>query len=255
MSGLLQLQRALGHLLLDERPAFREDPAAWALAQGLDGADAAATARQAKRLWVYRELVEFALADPLMDCFPITQALLDEAEQWESCLRAFLAARAIPSPYYRDVAPAFLAWLADSGWGAERWPFLLSLAHWERTELELLRLPDAPPPGPLAPTPWPGARAVFPECRHLAYPFKVHEASVEAPVPEPGDTFLLAWRDADDDFQSLVLSPHASALVGQLLQGATVGAAAEGIGAAFGAAEALLKELAARGAVRGFTDR
>jgi hypothetical protein len=253
MSGLLQLQRAMGSLLLDERPAFREAPAAWAAGQGLDAADAEAAARYAKRLWVYRELVEFALADPLADCFPITKTLLEEADQWDACLRAFLAARAIPSPYYRDVAPAFLAWLAESGWGAERWPFLLSLAHWERTELELLRLPDAPPTGPLVLTPSPRVRAVFPECRHLAYPFKVHETSEDAPVPAAGETFLLAWRDADDDFQSLVLSPHASALVGRLLQGESVGAAAEAIGASFEQAELLMKDLVARGALLGFT--
>jgi hypothetical protein len=252
MSGLLALQRAMGDLLLEERPAFREDPAAWAATKGLGAGDAEVVQRYAKRLWVYRELVEFALADPLNDGFPIARALLEEAGEWEACLRAFLAARAIPSPYYRDIAPAFVAWLAESGWGAERWPFLLSLAHWERTEMELLRHPDGAGPSPLLAEPAPGLRAVFTEARHLAYPFRVHEATEEAPVPAAGEAYLLAWRDGDDDFQSLALSAHASALVGRLLDNDTLEEAAAAIGVTYAEALPLLEDLRARGVLLGF---
>jgi hypothetical protein len=89
--------------------------------------------------------------------------------------------------------------------------------------------------------------------RHLVYPFRVHEATEEAPVPPDGEACLLAWRDADGDFQSLALSPHASALVGRLLEGDSLEAAASAIGVPFAEALPLLEDLRARGVLLGFT--
>lgn len=252
MSDLLRLQRAMADLLLEEKPDFREDPAAWATSKSLEAPHAASVQRYAKRLWVYRELVEFALTDPIENCFPISMALLQQDQAWNDCLRAFLAARAIPSPYYRDLNPAFLSWLAESGWGADRWPFLLSLAHWEYTELELLRMPEEPAVSPLTAQPQPHHSVVFREVRHLIYPFHVQDATVEAPLAPEGETHLLAWRDEEGDFQSLVLSPHASALVGRLLFGDDLQTTCSTLGLAYEEALRLIQTLQDRGVIHGF---
>jgi hypothetical protein len=252
MSSLLQVQRAIGDLLLDEAPEFREDPGGWARQKGLDAADQAAIQTYAKRLWVYRELVDFALSDPLNDGFPITKALLEKEDQWDPCLRAFFAARTISSIYYRDLNPTFLAWLMESGWGSERWPFLLSLAHWEYTELELIIMPQADAPASFSTSPDPRATAVFREVRHLTYPYQVHESTEESPAPEQGETHLLAWRDADADFQSLVLSPHASALVARLLAKQPLQTACDTVGVTYDQALPLLQELRDRDVLLGF---
>ncbi len=252
MSSLLQVQRAIGDLLLDVAPDFREDPSGWAREKGLDEADQASIQRYAKRLWVYRELVDFALSDPLNDGFPILKAFLETEAQWEPCQRAFFAARTISSIYYRDLNPTFLAWLAESQWGAERWPFILSLAHWEYTELELIILPQPTAPTALPPTPEPHTMAVFREVRHLTYPFKVHEATEESPEPLPGETHLLAWRDVEGQFQSLALSPHASALIGQLLMKQTLDKACEAVGVSYADALPLLEDLREREVLLGF---
>lgn len=246
---LLELQRAMADLLLEARSAFREDPQGWAAAKGLPEGERRAFARWAPRLWTYRELVEFALEDPLLDAFPLSRALLREA--WEDAFRAFLAARAIPGPYYRDIAPAFVAWVAESGWGRTEYPALLSLLHWEQTEMDVLWAEDEPLLQ-ADPQPHPEARAAFRPTRHLAYPFQVHQATLEQPDPPPGDTFLLAWRDDEDAFQSLALSPRASALVGRLLAGVPLGEATEELGLDGEEARPLLEDLQGRGVLVGY---
>lgn len=240
---LLDLQRAMADLLLEPRPAFKDDPCRWAAGKGLGEADQRAFTSWAPRLWTYRELVEFALEDPLLDAFPLSRALL--RGNWDDALRAFLAARAIPSPYYRDIAPAFVAWVAESGWGQEEFPALLSLLHWEQVEMDVLWAEDEPLPVPDSDS-GSGARVCFRPLRHLAYPFRVHEATLERPEPPAGDTFLLAWRDDDDDFQSLALSPRASALVGRLLAGDTLGEATKELTLDMEEAMPLLEDLRAR---------
>lgn len=255
MSRLQSLQQSMFDLMVAPEPdPFLADPAAWGRARGLGAEDQRALVRRAPRLAVYRELVQFALTDPVEDCFPICQALLEAEGAWKACLGAFLDSRSIQSPYYREVAPAFLAWLVDSGWGHERWPFLVPLAHWEHLELELLRHPDGPPPEGLATEPGPEMR-VQPDItlRNLTYPCHVEEAEVEDPIPPEGPAHLLAWRDRAGAFRSLELSPTASALLARWLAGDPLGPAAEAVGAEPEDALALARDLYAKGALAGFS--
>ncbi|MBI3131901.1 MAG: putative DNA-binding domain-containing protein [Acidobacteria bacterium] len=254
MSRLDNLQRSMFDLMVapDAAP-FLADPQGWGQARGLETADQGALAARATRLAVYRDLVQFALTDPVEDCFPITQALLEAEGAWKGCLAAFLDSRTVQSPYYRDVAPAFLAWLVDSGWGAERWPYLLPLAHWEHLELELLRHPDGPPAEGLTPEPAPDATLVAEvTLRNLTYPCHVQEAGVEDPIPPDGPSHLLAWRDREGSFRSLELSPTASALLARWMAGDPLGPAAEALGVDRGEALRLGRDLYAKGALAGF---
>lgn len=254
MSRLLTLQHALLDLALDADPEpFRRAPGAWAGARGLGAEDGAALATQAPRFGVYRDLVRFALEDPLPDACPIAHALLREAGAWEACVDAFLASRTLRSPYYRDVAPTFVTWLAESGWGLDRWPFLLALVHWEVLELELLRHPDLPAPPEFQPEPGADRRAVpEPTLRNLTYPWAVHRATEENPEPAAEPTHLLAWRSPEGDFESLVLSASASALVARWLEGEPLGAAAEAVEVDTAEALSLAATLHAKGALSGF---
>lgn len=233
--------------------AFPRDPEAFAAARGLGLADRRAFRRFAPRLGVYRQLIRTTLVDPVEDCFPICRALLRSDDAWTDCLDAFLASRAIRSPYFRDIAPAFVQWLADAGWGGDRWPFLLALAHWEYLELELLRWPDEPVPPGLAPAPEPGSRVAFdPAARLLRYAWQVQDATVEAPRPAAGDVHLLAYRDRDLDFAWRQLSAPGSAFLVRLQQGAAVGAAAEALGLDLAEALDLLVDLRGQGALLSF---
>lgn len=118
---VLALQRSLAHLAFTDDPSLMErDPAAFAAGQGLAPADQRAYQSCQERLLAYRSFVRNNLAEPVEDSFPITVALLEGAQAWADCLDRFLASRSVVSPYYRDIAPTFLGWLASTGWGQDR---------------------------------------------------------------------------------------------------------------------------------------
>lgn len=249
------LQRCMADLILDagSAQAFADDPRSFGAIRGLKEADQVALENFKSGLLVYRDLARTALEDPLPDCFPITHSLLEATGLWSGCQDAFLASRTIQSPYYRDVNPAFVAWLASSCWGLERWPFLLQLAHFEYIEVEILRWPDEPPSKGLQDTPTVDSYVVFEgAARNLAYAYRVHEATKEAPEPAVGATFLLAYRDLEGDFLSMELSAHASAFLARCLEGEPIGTAASALNFEVDEVLELVIGLREKGALLGF---
>ena len=254
LERLERLQAAMADIALEaDDAAFRQDPIAFAAGRGLDPADARAFARWQRRLLTYRALVRYALRAPLPDCFPITKALLEPEDLWEPCLDAFLEARAVTSPYYRHIHPHFVEWLAETGWGQDRFPFLLSLAHYEYLELEVLRAPEDDPVEGLAEAPALDRRAVFSaSARNLAYPWRVQEATEEEPVPAEGTALVFCHRLPDGRFQQRELSGPESAWITRLQAGGPLGEAAEAVGLPWDEARDLAEDLRADGAVLGF---
>ena len=249
------LQRCMTDLILDSESAesFVDDPRSFGAARGLRKNDQLALEDFRSRLLVYRDLARTALKDPLPDCFPITHALLEGAGQWEACIDAFFASRSIQSPYYRDVNPSFVDWLANSRWGVERWPFLLQLAHFEYIEVEILRWPDEPLSDDLQLTPVPDAHVVFDGAtRNLAYAYHVHEATKDDPEPKAGGAFLLGYRDPEGDFNYSELSAHASAFLARCLEGESIGVAASALNLEVGEVLDLLTRFRDKGALSGF---
>ncbi|HJV23740.1 MAG TPA: putative DNA-binding domain-containing protein [Holophagaceae bacterium] len=252
---LERLQATMLDLLLDREgdAAFRGDPRAFGAARGLEEKDQDALARFERPLLTYRALARFALTDPLPDCFPITKALLKREGAWRDCVDAYLDSRSIRSPYYRHILPAFVGWLAESGWGADRWPFILQLAHYEYLELDVLRHPDEAAPSGLLPEPGPGRHAVLDgSTRNMAYQWQVQDATEEAPEPAEGPAFLFCHRDPEGSFQVREVDAPASAFLTRCLQGEALGAAAQAVGMAWDDASALLRELQAESAVLGY---
>ncbi len=240
-------------VLAPEADLFRADPAVVGAEHGLGSDDQAALVLRRDRWLLYRDLVRTALEEPLLDAFPVTQALLARDEAWTWAVDAFLASRTVQSPYYRDVAPAFVAWLADSRWGQDRWPFLLQLAHYEVLELDVARHPDEPPPPGLLREPASDRVAVLdPAARNVAYGFAVQSATVEAPVPPATCAWLLCHRDRDGAFRVLELTPHVSALLARSQEGQALGPASADLGVAPAAAFDLLRDFRDRGALLGF---
>ncbi|HJU84467.1 MAG TPA: putative DNA-binding domain-containing protein [Holophagaceae bacterium] len=252
---LERLQSTMLDLLLDQGgdAAFGKDPKAFGAARGLEEKDQAALARFQRPLLTYRALARFALTDPLPDCFPITKALLKREGAWRDCVDAFLDSRSIQSPYYRHILPTFVGWLAESGWGAERWPFLLQLAHYEYLELDALRHPDEAAPSGLVSEPHPGLQAVLDgSTRNMAYQWQVQDATEEDPEPAEGPAFLCCHRDPEGSFQVRELDAPASAFLTRSLQGEALGEAALAVGMDWEIASALLSDLQAESAVLGY---
>lgn len=252
---LARLQAAALDLALDPDPGdFGQDPEAWARLHRLAPPDGASLARYQAGWLLYRNLIRTTLGDPLEDALPLTKALLEAAGAWEDLLSAFLASRPVlASPYYRDIPASFVAWMAGSGWGQDRWPFLLQLAHFEVVELDVVRAPDEPPPPDLVPEPALDHVAVLdPAARNLAYGFAVQQATEAAPEPPPGCAWLLCHRDPEGAFHVLELTPHVSALLARSQEGQALGPALAALGADPGEAFALLRDLRQRGAILGF---
>ena len=211
----LRLQRALASLILDgDEAALEAHPERATRRHELPGADHRAFQEQGAALMTYRELARTSLIEPLETMFPVVKALLEGAGAWDGCVQAFLDARAVRSGHYRDIAPAFLGWLAATRWGQDRWPFLLELAHAEILEVLVARFPDSDPPDGVHSDPEPGDLVVLdPATRVVSYTHAVHRASEQAPIPEAGPTHLLAFRDAEGEARLMELTPATAALL------------------------------------------
>lgn len=250
----LELQRALADLILEpEASGAWSVPGAVAQRRGLPPEDTRAMGRFHDRLQAYRELARLGLQEPIEDMFPVTLALLSGEGEWQACLDAFLQARVVESPYYRDIAPAFLGWLVASGWGSDRWPFLTELAHFELLEVLVAHHPESSVPMDLHPGPSPEDLLVLePAAQVVAYAHAVHLASEEAPTPPCRPTLLLAYRDPHEDTQVMELTEGAAALLTRA-QREPLGKVATDMG--FGnlaSLQGLLVDLQIRGAIAGY---
>ncbi len=250
----LRLQRAMASLILDgSDEALDSDPGRPARRMELPADDQRAFREQAEALKTYRELARMGLTEPLEDMFPVLKALLEGADAWEACLQAFLEARVVRSQHYRDIAPAFLGWLAETRWGQDRWPFLLELAHAELLEVLVARFPDGEAPLGLHAEPEPTDRVVLDAATQVvSYAHAVHLAREDSPIPEVRPTHLLAYRDAGGEAHLLELTAATAALLVKA-QDATLEAAAAALGFPdLVAPLTLLRNLHRDGAVAGF---
>jgi hypothetical protein len=201
----------------------------------------------------YRELSRMSLIEPLETTFPVLKALLEGKELWDDCVQAFLDARLLRSNHYRDIAPSFLGWLAATGWGQDRWPFLLELAHAEILEVLVARHPDEEPPEDLHAEPSPQDLIVWTAATQVvSYGHAVHRVTETAPVPEARSTHLLAFRDAEGDARLLELTPATAALLVQARSCAIAEAAAALNLTELEPAMCLLRDLQRDGALAGF---
>ena len=250
----LRLQRAMASLVLDEDEAALEaDPGRVARRQELSSADQGSFRDQSPGMLTYRELARMSLIDPLEDMFPVLKALLGEQGLWDACIQAFLDAGVVRSCHYRDIAPAFLGWLVATGWGQERWPFLLELAHAELLEVLVTRFPDAEPLQGLHVEPGPADLVVLdPATQVVSYAHAVHRVSEAAPIPEARPTHLLAYRDCAGEARLKELTPATSALL-VLAQTMPLAQAAEALNLpSLSPALDLLCDLRRAGAIAGF---
>jgi hypothetical protein len=252
--GVLTLQRSLANLAFQADPTLMEhDPMAFAREQGLPLPDQRAFGRFRDRLLAYRGFIRSNLAEPVEDTFPVTIAHLKREGVWDRCFSLFLAARPVQSMFHRDIAPTFLGWLASTGWGQDRWPFLVALAHCEILAVLVARHPGGAVPHGLRLIARPEDRLVLdPATQVVSYPFAVHMCTAENPIPEAEPVHLLVYRDAQGWAAWRCLTPGTAAL---LMEGQTRSIATTVQALGFpepSGAQDLLNELCAQGAIRGF---
>lgn len=253
-SRTLRLERALASVVLDaEGSAHESDPGRVARRHELSGADQWSFREQSQALMAYRELARSSLVEPLEATFPLVKALLEGAGSWEGCVQAFLDARVVRSPHYRDIAPAFLGWLASTHWGQDRWPFLLELAHAELLEVLVARFPDSEPPAGLHTNPTSRDVVVLdPATQVVSYTHAVHRVTEASPIPEARPAHLLAFRNPAGEARLMELTPATAALL-VLARTLPLAESAAELGLPdLGPVLELLRELQRDGAIAGF---
>ena len=169
-----------------------------------------------RRMAIYRNLFFNNLSSLLARTFPVMKKI-HTAEHWNAFIRGFMQRHSAQTPYFLQLPGEFLAYLQNEYEpGADDFPFLLELAHYESIELELSiseasnDLTDVDPDGDLlAGTPVKSNLAMA-----FAYQYPVHRVSPSNLPTEPPEqaTFLCIYRRANDEVGFLELNPMTAAL-------------------------------------------
>ncbi len=174
-----------------------------------------------RRMDMYRELVFNNIEDFLASNFPVLRKIT-ENDRWEAMVADFLAYHNSKSPYFLHIPEEFLNYLHNEREASDNdFPFLLDLAHYEWVEMAVsFSQYETPPHDPLfKENPLPIVAAVSDTARVLAYRFPVQNISPDylpqTPLDQP--TFLVVYRNADDEVTFLELNPVSYRLL-QLIQ-------------------------------------
>ena len=181
----------------DEFAAFIRDPKKNPMPADVNG----------QRMDMYRELFFNNIEGFLSGNFPALRKILDD-QQWSALAHDFYAKHACQSPHFSQIPEEFLDYFQNERDGSKDFPFMLELAHYEWVEMALSiameevaddhldNLLDQPVA--LSPLAW-----------SLAYQYPVHKigpAFLPLEAPEQF-TFLIVYRDRDDDVQFMEITP------------------------------------------------
>jgi hypothetical protein len=173
-----------------------------------------------RRMGIYRELFYNNVESFLCSSFPVLRQLMD-GDSWHALARDFFARHRCHSPLFLEIPREFLSYLDEErGEREDDLPFLRELAHYEWVELALSVAETADqtafdPDGDLLENVPVLSSAAWP----LAYRYPVHRISPDFQPQHAGEqaTYLLAYRDKQDDVGFIELNP-VSARLFSLLQ-------------------------------------
>ena len=172
----------------------------------------------ARRMRIYGRLVYENLDGFLLRCFPVTRDVLGP-RQWSRLVRAFLIAHRSRSPLFHQIAGEFIEFLASKGAIPESYPaFLLELAHYEWMELALSTSTGMPDWKMIDATGnlLEGRPLLNPVLANLCYHWPVHHIRPRARITQ-AETYLLLFRDADDEVQFSEINAFTARLIDLLV--------------------------------------
>jgi hypothetical protein len=174
-----------------------------------------------QRMEMYRTLIFNNVEGFISSNFPVLRKIFDD-QPWKTMVQDFFNLHTCKTPYFSEIAEEFLHYLQyERESNPEDPPFLLELAHYEWVEMAASIAPEHLPKQTLdleelnedsllklSPLAWP-----------LIYQYPVHKLSPEFQPATPPEqpTFLLVFRDRDDEVRFLELSPMAFQLL-QLIE-------------------------------------
>ncbi len=173
-----------------------------------------------RRMAIYRDLFFNNLQSLLGSTFPVLKKLSGK-ERWAKLIREFMAKHEAQTPYFLEIPKEFLAFLEHEHTpGADDFPFLLELAHYEWVELALSVSTDSDddaevdPAGDLLE----GVPLLSVLAWPLAYRYPVHRISQSYQPTEPGEqpTYLAIYRNLDNEISFMELNAVTSGLLDKI---------------------------------------
>jgi len=163
---------------------------------------------QPERMAMYRQLFYNNIDSFLAANFPVLRKLLND-EQWSELAEDFFAKHTNQSPYFSEIPEEFLAYLENERQHPDDFPFMLELAHYEWVEMALSIAKDEVTPAPIPDNLLQANVKLSPLAWPLAYQYPVHKIAPgflpEQPPAQP--TFLVVYRDTDDDVNFIEITP------------------------------------------------
>ncbi len=164
-----------------------------------------------KRMRIYHRLVFNALDALLSGAFPRCRAVLG-TQRWSALIHAFLERHPAQTPYFHHLGAELLRFLQRDGCPeADPPPWLVQLMDWEWQEMEVTMDENQPTRNHRPPDPE-GRFRLAPTARLKHYDWPVHQARPGEPLPRD-ETWLIVWRDADDEIHSARPAPAMAALL------------------------------------------
>jgi hypothetical protein len=163
-----------------------------------------------RRAKVYEELLFNNVCGFLNSCFPICKTIINK-DEWASLARDFFRDWRCHSPRFNDIPKEFLDYLSSDISPELRYPWLLQLAHYEWVELAVdtfdetgVELNSSPDEGSI----W-----VNPTLHNLIYDWPVHQISSEYLQTEQKPTYLLVYRNSENEVAFTNVNAATSALI------------------------------------------
>jgi hypothetical protein len=155
-----------------------------------------------RRLQIYRDLLYNNVEDFLASAYPVLNSIMPALE-WHAMVREYFAQHEARTPLFPQMPREFLRYLEQHAtlW-AERYPFMLELAHYEWVEAGLytdtreIDWQGLDPDGDLLD----GVPILSPLALPLCYRYPVHKLSPEyQPLEAPEQaTCIIVFRDRSD---------------------------------------------------------
>ena len=174
-----------------------------------------------RRLKIYQDLVYNNIEGFISGGFPVLRSLYADV-QWHVLVQQFIDGHRCHTPYFLEISQEFLRFLTQEYQTLESDPaFIAELAHYEWVELALDISQESLDDRDELEDPLLEIPSLSPLAWLLSYQFPVHKIGQSfQPAASAEPTFLVVYRNREDDVCFMELNPATARLV-ELLRGNT----------------------------------
>jgi hypothetical protein len=174
-----------------------------------------------RRMNIYNELFYNNVEGFMSNTFPVLRSLHDD-DSWHALIRDYFEHHKAHTPLFPELPREFLKFLEAQPESANEFPFIEELAHYEWVELALavsdktIEDQSINPQGDLLS----GKPVLSPLAWLLSYQYPVHQISPDFIPEQAGEstTFIIAYRDMDDEVHFLEVNPISAHLVNMITE-------------------------------------